>query len=899
MESGWRRIAHLLPTLVGLGVFVAALEMLRVELHAVTWDELTTAILATPAWRLGLAVLLTGVDYLVLAGYDLLAFRYAGRTLAVRKIVGAATLAYAVAHTVGFAMLSGASVRYRFYSRWGVTAETLGRIVFSYSVTFWLGLLALGGLSLVLSPLPLSWLDLPPAATTFVGWLLLTLVAAALVATAIRRAPLRLFGLSWPMPTTAQALQQLAVSAVDWALAGTVLYVLLPPSDLSFFGLIGAYLIAVLAGMVSHVPGGLGVFEGLLVLLLAPHLDSRALVPALVVYRAIYYLLPFVVALVGLTVDEARQRRAHVARAGRWIGSLAEQLAPRLLAASSFVSGAVLLLSGATPASPGRLDLLDRILPLSVVELSHFLASVAGAGLLVLAQGLARRLDAAYYVSSALIVVGMAASLLKGFDYEEATLLLLVLVALHRARPAFDRRAALVDARFSGPWFAAVIGALAASYWLGIFAFKHVDFANQLWWQFELHGEASRFLRASVGAAMVVLLAGAASLLRPTPHEIDEPSEADLQTAAAIVAAQSSTTANLVYLRDKGLIFDERREAFLMYGVQGRTWVAMGDPIGPASAVPGLLRAFLERADDFGAVPVFYEIGPAHMHRYADLGLTFVKLGEEARVDLATVTTQGGRGSRNRQAVRKLERDGGTFRVVPPEGVPAILPQLRAVSDNWLRLKAGAEKGFSLGFFDDDYLRRFPVAVVERDGQVQAFCNIWTSGDRGELSLDLMRYSEAAPKGVMEALLVHTMLWGQAQGYRHFALGMAPLSGFEASPRASLWHRLGALIYEHGEAVYGFQGLRAFKDKFDPEWEPRYLAYPGGLGLPRILADTSALIAGGYRRILLKGSHDDPASAHALRLAHRAAERLAGALGLRRGRVAGDEPDSRLRTERA
>ena len=274
--------------------------------------------------------------------------------------------------------------------------------------------------------------------------------------------------------------------------------------------------------------------------------------------------------------------------------------------------------------------------------------------------------------------------------------------------------------------------------------------------------------------------------------------------------------------------------------------------MGADAAVPGLIRAFLERCDDFGGVPVFYEIGPAHMHTYADVGLTFVKLGEEAKVDLSTFSLEGGRAAKLRQAMRRLEKDGATFRVAPVADVAALLPQLRAVSDDWLRHKAGAEKGFSLGFFDEAYLQRFPVAVVECEGRVVAFSNIWLGGGHDELSLDLMRYSTQAPKGVMEALLVHVMAWGKAEGYRHFALGMAPLSGFEDSPLATLWHRLGAFLYEHGEAVYSFQGLRAFKEKFNPRWEPRYLAYPGGLRLPRILADTSALIAGGYRNILLK-----------------------------------------------
>ena len=104
----------------------------------------------------------------------------------------------------------------------------------------------------------------------------------------------------------------------------------------------------------------------------------------------------------------------------------------------------------------------------------------------------------------------------------------------------------------------------------------------------------------------------------------------------------------------------------------------------------------------------------------------------------------------------------------------------------------------------------------------------------------------------MEGLLVHLMLWGQAQGYEQFSLGMAPLSGFERSPVASLWQRAGGFLYAHGEGLYGFQGLRAFKEKFEPRWEPRYLACRGGFGLPRVLADISALVGGGYRRVFLK-----------------------------------------------
>jgi phosphatidylglycerol lysyltransferase len=846
---GW---AEVLPALAGLVLFLAALEVLRIELRTVSWVELLADVVRVPRPALAAAIVLTVLNYVVLTGYDFVAFHYIGKRLSRARVMLTSFLAYAIANNVSFAMLSGASIRYRFYSRWGVTAEELSRIVFSYSVTFWLGLFALGGLGLVVTPVPSSG-RLPAHQLAIVAGSVLMLIPPGYVAaTVLRRAPLRIWRLTLPLPTPRVAVAQLALSTIDWALAGAVLYVLLPASPLSFLPFLGIFLVSILIGVASHVPGGLGVFEGLMVLLLKPYLESSQLLPALVVYRAVYYLLPLTAALLVLIGDELYLRRGHVTRAAASLGRLSDQLTPRALAAFTFFAGIVLLFSGATPAASGRLDILARLLPIGVIEASHFLASVAGVALLVLSQGLARRLDGAYYLTAAVMFVGITTSLLKGFDYEEAALLCVVLVLLLRARPAFDRRAAFFETRFSAGWTAAVLGAVGASVWLGLFALQHVQYSNQLWWQFELQGDASRFLRASVGAGVVLLLVALTRLLGYAPHEAMPPTDADLEDAARAMARQPATFPNLVFLRDKALLFDEARTAFVMYAVQGRTWVALGDPVGPADRLNAVTRQFLERCQDFGGVPVFYEVRPAHLHRYADFGLTFVKLGEEARVDLHRFTIDGGPGAKFRQAVRRLERDRGTFRMIDPADVAAVLPELRVVSDEWLAAKSASEKGFSLGYFDEQYLPRFPIAVIERDGRIEAFANMWRGPGGVELSVDLMRHRRAAPNGVMDALFVHLMLWGKAQGYQWFSLGMAPLSGFEQSPVASFWSRMGAFIYEHGESLYNFQGLRAYKEKFNPVWEPRYLACPGGLRLPRILADISALVAGGYRHIFLK-----------------------------------------------
>jgi len=845
------RAQRALSAIVGLALFLVALVVLWHQLSEVTWHALLADVVATPPKALALALLFTSLSYITLSGYDFVAMAYIRKSLPRAHVGWVSFLAYAVANNVGFAALSGASVRYRFYTRWGLTAEDLSLVVLSNSVTCWLGLLMLGGASLVSAPNAVATLPWPRW-TVPVGWLFIGVAVAYVILVALWRAPVRVRGFSVPSPRVRLAFAQLTVSAIDWTLAAAVLYALLPPSPATFVNVLAAFLLAQLLGLASHIPGGIGVFEGLIVFALSPFLTASQLLPALVVYRAIYYVLPLSVALIGLVVDEALQRRAHAVRFAASIGRITERMTPQMLAIFTFVAGVVLLFSGATPADADRLRWLDRVLPLGVIEASHVTGSIAGAVLLLLSQGLARRLDAAYYLVMITIITGVAASLLKGFDYEEAMLLVALIAVLRVSRPAFNRKAAFFATRFSTAWMAAVVAALVASVWLGLFAFKHVEYSHDLWWQFELEGNASRFLRGSVGAATAVLLFAIARLIGHAPHEVESPSEQDLEDAGRIIAAQDSTFPYLVYLEDKALIFDDRREAFIMYGVQGRTWVALGDPVGPPALVPDLIRLFIARCDDYGGTPVFYEVGTKYLHHYADFGLTFVKVGEEARVDLEQFTLDGPRGARFRQLVRRLEKDGGNFRVLPTEEVRQRMGELRAVSDDWLQSRSVAEKGFSLGCFEPDYVARFPAAIVECGDQIEAFATLWPGLMGQEVSTDLMRHHHGAPKSVMEALFTHLMIWSRAKGYRWFVMGMAPMSGFESSPIAPLWNRAGRLLYEHGTPLYNFQGLRAFKDKFDPVWESRYLVYPGGLALLRIAADVSALVSGGYRRIFAK-----------------------------------------------
>ena len=163
----------------------------------------------------------------------------------------------------------------------------------------------------------------------------------------------------------------------------------------------------------------------------------------------------------------------------------------------------------------------------------------------------------------------------------------------------------------------------------------------------------------------------------------------------------------------------------------------------------------------------------------------------------------------------------------------------------WLNRKARHEKGFSLGYFDEDYMSEFDCAVLKKDGAIAAFANLWRSGDHDELSIDLMRYRPGLSGVLMDALFAHLLLYGKEQGYRWFNLGAAPLAGLADHPLASTWNRIGTFIYRRGDEFYNFEGLRAFKQKFDPVWVPQYLACPRGLAMPQALLDVTSLISGG------------------------------------------------------
>ncbi|MFA7522268.1 MAG: bifunctional lysylphosphatidylglycerol flippase/synthetase MprF [Halothiobacillaceae bacterium] len=832
--------------LLGLGLFGLAIWFIHRELAHLDLRTILGQIASIPPGLVLLAVAATAGSYLGLTGYDRLALRWIERPFAYRRIALASFTAYALAYNVGFSVLSGGAVRYKLYGGWGLSATEIAKIIGFVAWTTILGVSTILGIAAIGEGQRLVGLmGLPGWFGSLFGAVLLLIPTGWLVLAALKIGKLTWRGHALTVPPLPIATGQIIVSLIDHAFAALALYVLLPDSvGFGPLGFLGLYVIANSIGVISNVPGGVGVFDAV-ILLAVPHEANASTVAALVIYRSVYYLLPLTLA--GLLFAGRTLRRP-----GRDLMTWSLPLAPSLFAVLVFISGLLLLASGATPAIESRIDWLRAIVPLGVIEVSHFFGSLAGVALLLVADGLRRRLDAAWLLACVFLGAGIIFSLLKGADYEEALGLAVTLLILLPCRRAFDRRTRLLALTPSPGWLMASTVGVAACLWLGFFAYRHVDYANDLWWTFVLDENAPRFLRASVGIVLVLAVVGLRLILRPAPVSFTLPKSDDLNRVEAVIqnAEAISSSAWLGLLGDKYLLFSSSGQSFIMFGIQGASWVAMGEPVGRPEERRDLVWSFVEACHRHGGQPAFYQITPEAMPMLAEVGLAFQKLGEQAYVALGQFDLQGSSKAKLRQAWNRGRRQQLVFSVVAKVEVPAIIDELQTISDQWLSGKRAKEKGFSLGCFDADYIRRFPVAVLRLEGRIVAFANLWMTPDRRELSVDLMRHVEEAPNGVMDVLFIELMLWGRREGYVEFDLGMAPMAGLEARASAPVLSRAGALIFRHAEHFYNFQGLRAYKEKFDPVWRPRYLAARPGIVMARTLGDTALIISGGMKGLI-------------------------------------------------
>ncbi|WP_242127095.1 bifunctional lysylphosphatidylglycerol flippase/synthetase MprF [Sphingobium sp. Sx8-8] len=835
-----------LTLVVMLTVAALGLAALHGLLAQVRLRDIRQAVHAIAGWRLAVALALTAASYVALTFYDYVALRIVGRPLPWRTAALASFCSYTLSHNLGLSLLTGGSARYRIYTAAGLEGGDIARIIASAGLSFWGGVFVLAGALMLVHPADIAIMDvsLGLPVQRVVGGIIL-LAAAGLIAATGRegRAP-RLFGWTLALPTRGQALAQIGVASIDLAAASAALFILVPGIAPALYPtLFLAYALAIIVTLVSHVPGGIGIFEAVIVATL-PDVDRPSLLAALIAYRLIYYMIPLLLGVVAIALHEGNGWRRPVSRVLDGAQSAASGMAPLMLSLLVAVGGIILLVSGALPGIPQRLHMVTSLLPMPFVEASHFAASVVGTLLILLASGLYRRLDAAFWMTRCLLLAGAVFSLIKGLDYEEATALIVIAALLQWTRGAFYRRTRFTAEALTPAWVATLAVAVGLSLWIGFFAYKHVEYQNDLWWHFGPKANAARFLRAGLASAILVVAAAFWRMFRPaTPlRRTDRPSTMASPDALALA---ERTDALLATTGDKLFLTSPTGRAFLMYQVQGHSWIVMGDPVGDREEWPELLWQLREMADAEQGRLLLYQLSLDALPLAIDMGLAILKYGEEARVDLHQFTLDGPDARPLRYAERRAVREGASFEIVPAARVPLLLDELEHISDQWLAAKGHGEKAFSVGRFDSAYIAACDCAVVRQEGRIVAFANIWATANHRELSVDLMRHASETPYGTMDYLFIHLMLWGRSQGYDWFTLGLAPLSGLEARRLSPLWAKAGAFFFRHGESFYGFEGLRAYKEKFGPRWDPRFIAGPRGISLSRAMIDLQKLVGGG------------------------------------------------------
>ena len=501
MQASAPPARHVLALAIDVTLFALALLVLQRVLAQYRYADILTAMSELGLRPVAASLLVSLLGYAALVGYDYLSLRMVGRPLPLGRMWLPSFASFAVANSAPLSLLTSGGLRYRLFTGLGLTPGQTARVTAANVLTYALGLFTVAGWAFLLVPFRIpAAITLPIRSLQAIGVVFLLAVAATFALSASHRRTIAVWRWRIEIPPVRTLLAQLTVAAADWLLSSAALYVLLSAGGSAPYPrFLAAFLLAQIVSQVVPLPGGIGVFETIMLLLRPPGVAVPLVAAALLLYRVSYYLIPLVAAGVALTW-RATARSATGTAPGP-LEELARVVVPHLLAVLTFLSGALLLLFGALPGDPSRLAWLGRLVPLAVIEGSHFVGSMIGTGLLLLAWGLERRIIGAWRLTMILLLLGIPATLLRAGDVASGGILLLLALTLVAARHAFERRTPLGSEPLDAGWTVAALLAIGTIALLALFAHRHVEYAGSLWWQFAIDRDAPRALRMIVGVA--------------------------------------------------------------------------------------------------------------------------------------------------------------------------------------------------------------------------------------------------------------------------------------------------------------------------------------------------------------------------------------------------------------
>ncbi|WP_025732929.1 phosphatidylglycerol lysyltransferase domain-containing protein [Carnimonas nigrificans] len=836
----YRQVLGILATLI---VLVGALTVCWHMLSEIDARLVRASLMQVPIYAVLGALLAAVGSYLALVCYEWSAARFAGVRLRWPLLILGGSCATAVGNAIGLSMLSGGAVRCRLYFPQGLHAPDVARMSVFVSLALGVTLPPLAAVAaLVHQDTAAQALHLPHWAVAAIGYtvILLYLLALALLyrtRQSERPAPdarMHRLGKSlWRLPSLRLSLFQLVITLADVTCAAAVLYLLLPNAP-PFATFLLVYLLALAAGVLSHVPGGIGVFEAIILSAFSGQVGAAALTAALLLYRVIYVLLPLLLAFMALLINEARKV------ADRLSDSTMVSLVAPLLALMLFAVGIAELLSNVVPEAALFSGFVMRWAPTALIEVSTLALSVLGLISLVLARGLVRRMASAWRWAVLTLLVGAFCALLKGVDVVDLALIIPSLLALLVFRSTFYRDNALLTMPLSWRFVLSCVGVVVISTWLMLLTHRGLPLASVLWWHPDYNVLLSRSLQGVVISALLLVGITLWWLLRPV-KALGPASQKAMDKALTIVRTSCQPEGMLLATGGKSLLFNKRKDAFIAYRQHHRYLVALSDPVGETACRAGLVWDFRDLGELRGLTPLIYLAHHDDLGLYLHAGQIAVKVAQEHLVMLDS--TQ--RSAATEQALSAVWREGceqGLAFACYAAG-EAPLDTLREVSDQWVAEQGINERRYSCGRFDADYLSHFRIATVSSGGRVLAFASIMETEHSPRVVIDLVRWRPGLCEHSLDWLLCGLMRVLADEGFAELSVATLPVAQISRGRAGGLARAVNEYVLSRGETLAREGSLVHFEALFAPVIRPRYLILPIGEDPARALDDIADLVS--------------------------------------------------------
>ena len=619
------------------------------------------------------------------------------------------------------------------------------------------------------------------------------------------------------------------VSCVEWMAAAVVLYfsALIVGIDISFMNFIGIFIIAALSGLVSFIPGGFGAFD-LVVLLGFKSLgvSEENILLALLLYRFAYYFVPVAIALVLSSFEFGNTAKKYIEGSKYFVPAkdvtsflmsyqkdILSKIPSFSLAILVFLTSVIFFINNLTIIYDGLYD--DNHFVYYITLSVHTSACLL---LMLNVKGIFKQSRRAIIFAIISVVLIFAATI-----YTYASFLLLTwLVVIFVLLIIVYRRAKVVKRplRLKNVFLIVIISLI-------VLYINHIIISRTLYaldvYNLEVDTTVLRYYFWITIALITLIVASIAWLFDYRYSKSNQ--NKDLTICEQIIHEYGGNyLTHLIYSGDKDYFVHDNESAFLMYRYKSNALVVLGDPVGDASSFESLLEAFYEYAEYYGYDIIFYQVSDRFMPLYHNFGNQFFKLGEEAIIDLTTFTTSGKKRRGFRATLNKFDDLNINFEVIEPPFSKEMIETLQHVSDQWL--DGRNEMHFSVGQFSEEYLSKAPIGIMRNeDGKIIAFCTLMPTYFNDAISVDLIRWLPELDLPLMDGLYLHMLSWGKEKGYRSFNMGMATLSNVGQLHYSYLRERLAGRVFEHFNGLYRFQGLRRYKEKYGPNWEPRFLVY--------------------------------------------------------------------------